>query len=207
MELLCPKCGASNKDVGFSGPFCVKCRPVEIKCPKRMEFMRCSKCKRVRLKGNWVACSDEKLAQEVISKCKGEFLSGTYSFMNQEATFFVGDKDHMFPVKRSIKANVIKNICPDCVRKSGGYFEAIIQLRGKGAKISKHGRLFKKMLFKKTFVTKEEQVKEGLDLYIGSSRAVVEMLAELGIRARISRKLAGEKAGKRLYRTTFLVRV
>ncbi len=207
MELLCPKCGASSKEVGFCGPFCLKCRPVEIKCPKRLEYMRCSRCERVRLKGNWVACTDEKLAQEALKKCKGEFLRGTYSFMNQEATFFVGDEKHMFPLKRKFTVNVVKNICPDCVRKSGGYFEAIIQIRGKGAKIGRYDRLFKKMLAKKTFVTKEEMHKEGLDLYIGNSRAVVEMLAELGLRAKVSRKLAGEKAGKRLYRTTFLVRV
>jgi nonsense-mediated mRNA decay protein 3 len=207
MELICPKCGASSRETDFSGPFCIKCRPVEIKCPKRLEFMRCSRCGRVRLKGNWVACPDEKLAQEALSKCKGEYLKATYSFMNQEGTFFVGDKEHMFPVKKKFKVNVVKNICPDCVRKSGGYFEAVIQLRGKTGKIRKYERLFKKMLAKKTFVTKEEELKEGLDLYIGNSRAVVEMLAELGVRARISRKLAGEKAGKRLYRTTFLVRV
>lgn len=169
--------------------------------------MRCSRCGRVRLKGNWVACTDEKLAQEALKKCRGEYLRATYSFREQEGTFFVGDEKHVFPVKRKFKVNVVKNICPDCVRKSGGYFEAIIQLRGKAGKVRRYERLFKKMLAKKTFVTKEEELREGLDLYIGSSRAVVEMLAELGVRAKMSRKLAGQKEGRRLYRTTFLVRV
>lgn len=207
MELICPKCGASSEKVSFSGPFCIRCRPVRISCPKRMEFLRCSRCKRVRLKGNWVECGKEKLEAEVLRKCKGEFISGTYSFEDQEATFFVGDSTQMFPVKIRINANVIKNICQECSRKSGGYFEAIVQLRGREGRIRYYDKLFRKMLMKKSFVAKEEARKEGLDLYIGDSRAVVEILAELGIRARISRKLAGQKEGKRLYRTTFLVRV
>lgn len=207
MELICPKCGVSNREAPFSGPFCIKCRPVEIDCPKRMEFIRCSKCKRVRLKGNWVEADEAKLAKEVISKCKGDFMSGTYDFRKQEATFFVGDRRQVFPVKQKIKVNVVKNICPECSRKSGGYYEGIIQLRGKKGKVKKAQRDLKKMLLKRTFITKEEELKEGVDLYIGESKAVVELLAELGLKAKITRKLAGQKEGKRLYRTTFLIRL
>ena len=207
MELKCVKCGISEKEIPFSGPFCIKCRPLNIKCPKHIEFIRCSKCGRVRLKGNWVKADEAKLSEEVISKCKGEFISGSYDFRKQEATFFVGDRTRMFPVKERIKASVLKNICPDCSRKSGGYFEGIIQLRGSKGKVKKAFWMMKKMLAKKTFITKEEEKKEGLDIYVGSSKAVVEMLAELGLRARISKKLAGQKEGKRLYRTTFLIRL
>lgn len=207
MKLICPKCGASNEKMPFSGPFCVKCKPVHIKCPKRLEYLRCSKCGKVRLKGNWVACDEEKLGKEVIGKCKGEFVGGTYSFHDQEATFFVGGRDRIFPVKEHITVDVVKNLCPDCSRQSGGYFEAIIQLRGPLSRINRYDKLFRKLLMKKTFVTKEVERKEGLDLYIGNSRAVVEMLAELGVKAKITRKLSGEREGKRLYRTTFLLRL
>jgi len=207
MKLICPKCGATNEEIAFCGPFCIKCQPVHITCPKRLEYMRCGKCKKVRLKGNWVNADEAKLSDAIISKCKGEFVRGSYSFPNQEATFFVGDKDRLFPVKMPISVRIVKNICPHCSRQSGGYFEAIIQLRGPISKINRHDRLFRKILLKKTFVTKEVERKEGLDLYIGDSKAVVEMLADLGIKARISRTLAGEKEGQRVYRTTFLVRL
>ncbi|MBD3398233.1 hypothetical protein GF412_03500 [Candidatus Micrarchaeota archaeon] len=207
MELRCPKCGISSREIPFSGPFCIKCKPVNIKCPKRMEFIRCSKCGRVRLKGNWVKADESRLSEEVISKCKGEFIGGSYDFRKQEATFFVGDKNRMFPVKRRIKVSIVKNICQECSRKSGGYFEGIIQLRGPKGKVMKACRTIKKMLAKTTFITKEEAKKEGLDLYVGSSKAVVELLAELHLRAKMSKKLAGQKEGKRLYRTTFLIRL
>ncbi len=207
MKLICPKCGAGNDEIAFSGPFCIKCKEVKIKCPKRLEFMRCSKCKKVKLKGNWVNADEKKLSDAIIGKCKGEFVRGSYSFPNQEATFFVGNKERLFPVKVPINVRVIRNICPSCSRQSGGYFEAIIQLRGPISRINRHDRMFRKILLKKTFVTKEVERKEGLDLYIGDSKAVIEMLSELGIKAKISRTLAGEKEGRRVYRTTFLVRL
>lgn len=207
MELRCAKCGVSNKEVAFSGPFCIKCRPVHIKCPKRMEFIRCTKCKKVRLKGNWVNADEAKLAKEVISKCKGEFISGSYDFRQQEATFYVGDKSAMFPVKETISARVVKTICQSCSRQSGGYFEAIIQLRGPPGRIKKAYWTIKKMIGNKTFLTKEEEKKEGMDLYVGSSSMVVEMLAELKLKSKITKTLAGEKEGKRVYRTTFLIRL
>lgn len=207
MKLICPKCGATNQEMPFSGPFCVKCKPVHIKCPKRLEYLRCSKCGKARLKGNWVECDEEKLAMEVISKCKGEFLRGSYSFHEQEATFFVGGRDRIFPVKEKINVSIVKNLCPDCSRKSGGYFEAIIQLRGPLSRINRYDKMLRKAIMKKTFVTKQVERKEGLDLYIGNSKAVVEALSEMGIKAKITRKLSGEREGKRLYRTTFLLRL
>jgi len=207
MELRCAKCGVSDKEVPFSGPFCIKCKPVHIKCPKRLEYIRCTKCGKVRLKGNWVNADESKLAKEVISKCKGEFISGSYDFRKQEATFYVGDKSTMFPVKEKINVSVLKTICQSCSRQSGGYFEAIIQLRGPSGRIKKAYWTLKKMLGKKTFLTKEEEKKEGMDLYVGDSKAVVEMLSELKLKAKMSKTLAGEKEGKRLYRTTFLIRL
>lgn len=206
MKLICPSCGATSEEVRFSGPFCMKCKPVSIKCPKRLVYMRCGKCGKFRFKGNWVEFSLEKLEKEVISKCSGEFLSGTYNLDTQEATFYVGDKKEMYPAKMLVPVELEKVMCPECSRKSGGYFEAIIQLRGQNAKIKYYQKLMGRKLSLVTFITKEETKKEGIDMYIGSSRAVVEVLSELGLRAKISRKLSGQKDGKRLYRTTFMIR-
>ncbi len=206
MKLLCPSCGVSNEEVRFSGPFCVKCKPVHIDLPKKVEYQRCSRCGRVRLKGNWIEWNEAKVEGDVAAKFKGEFLRATYSLPDQEATFFVGDKREMYPLKMQVPVAILKVICQQCSRQSSGYFEAIIQLRGKPSSIKRFTRLFKKILAKKTFLSKEEEKKEGVDLYVGNSREVVALLSELGMRAQISRKLAGQRQGKRLYRTTFLLR-
>lgn len=206
MKLICPSCGVSNEEVRFSGPFCIRCKPVHIECPKRAEYQRCSRCGRMRFKGSWAEWNEAKIEEDAIAKCRGEFLRGTYSLPDQEATFFVGDKKEMYPLKIKFPVDIIKVICQQCSRQSSGYFEAIIQLRGKQSSIKRYARLFKKILAKKTFLSKEEEKKEGMDLYVGSSKEVVALLSELGMRAKISRKLAGQREGKRLYRTTFLLR-
>ncbi len=46
MKLICPSCGVSNEEVRFLGPFCIRCKPVHIECPKRAEYQRCSRCGR-----------------------------------------------------------------------------------------------------------------------------------------------------------------
>ena len=206
MKLLCPSCGISNEEVRFSGPFCVKCKPVHIDVPKRAEYQRCTRCGKMRFKGSWTDWNESKVEDDIAAKCKGEFLRATYSLADQEGTFFVGDKKEMYPLKIQFPADIIKVICQQCSRQSSGYFEAIIQLRGKQSSIKRYVRLFKKILAKTTFLSKEEEKKEGTDLYVGSSREVVALLSELGMRAQISRKLSGQREGKRLYRTTFLLR-
>lgn len=206
MKLLCPSCGASNEEVRFAGPFCVRCKPVHIDVPKKPEYQLCSTCGRMRFKGSWSEWNEAKIEEDVISKCRGEFLKGNYSLERQEGTFFVGDKKEMYPFKIQFPVLIVKVLCPQCSRQSSGYFEAIIQLRGKPSSVKRFTRLFKKILSKKTFLSKEEEKKEGTDLYIGSSREVVALLAEMGMRAQISRKLSGQRQGKRLYRTTFLIR-
>jgi NMD protein affecting ribosome stability and mRNA decay len=92
---------------------------------------------------------------------------------------------------------------------SGGYFEAIVQLRGENReRLRQFGASLEKRLSEKTFVSKVDEKKEGIDLYIGSSKAVVADFSNRGIKALISRKLFGkDKEGRTTYRTTFLVRL
>ncbi|MEM4272708.1 MAG: NMD3-related protein [Candidatus Bilamarchaeaceae archaeon] len=206
MKLICPSCGASNEEVRFSGPFCMRCKPVHISLPKKVEYQICPRCGRMRFKGNWIEFSEAKIEEDVASKCRGEFLRATYSLKEQRATFFVGDRKEMHRLEMPLAVGLVKALCPDCSRKSSGYFEAIIQLRGKPSSVKRYARLFKKILSRKTFISKEEERKEGADLYVGNSKELISLLREMGIRAHVSRKLAGQREGKRLYRTTFLIR-
>jgi len=50
-------------------------------------------------------------------------------------------------------------------------------------------------------------LKEGIDIYAGSSKAVMEVLSEMGIKGyKISRKLHTAKQGKRIYRISISIR-
>jgi nonsense-mediated mRNA decay protein 3 len=203
--LVCPRCGRTSDKVAFIESFCIDCYPLSIKVPDRVELEQCARCGRIRLRGEWTPFSEKKLADLVLSRCKGDFIDAGYGFEHQTAWFLV--KGGSARVERKIPLLIRRTVCPQCSRISGGYFEAIIQLRGDRRRMDKYADMFVKRLQKKTFITKTEEKDGGLDLYIGNSKAVVAMMGEMGLKVLMTKKLVGREEGKRLYRTTFLLRL
>jgi len=204
-SLICPKCGRSSDDIRFVEAFCVDCYPVKLRCPAKMEVEQCTRCGRMRIRGEWIDPGKRALSDYIIGKCKGDFDGGVYDPGEQTATFVMSKSG--VKIERSIALEIKKTICWQCSRISGGYFEAIIQLRGDPLKVKGHALLFVKKLSKRTFIAKEEEKEGGLDIFVGNSKAVVELMSEMGIKTLITKKLVGVSEGKRLYRTTFLVRL
>ncbi|HIH23061.1 TPA: hypothetical protein HA238_05000 [Candidatus Micrarchaeota archaeon] len=209
---ICPRCGAKSSEKEFIDSFCVDCSEVKIKSPKENYFkiVRCKQCERALLKGEWQKASFSDIEAFIASKFKGEYERAEYSLQNGAVTFYVkkGEKIHSF--EKRFKVDVGTGTCPDCGRISGGYYEAIIQVRtddGNKTRIAQYATALEKRLSEKTFVSKVDEKKEGTDLYIGSSKAVVQYLHNSEIRALITRKLFGRREGRRLYRTTFLIRI
>ena len=203
-DLICPRCGRSSKDVEFIEAFCRDCAPVRLECPPKVELETCTRCGRVKLRGEWTAHSAKKIAELVLGKCKGGFERAEYF---PEAGIAKFDMESGARLERSIILEMKKTICQQCSRISGGYFEGIIQLRGDKERAEKYAGSLISRLEKKTFIAKTDEKDEGIDIYVGSSKAVVALMAELGVRALITKKLVGRDQGKRLYRTTFLIRL
>lgn len=203
-DLICPRCGRSSRDVGFIEAFCKDCAPVRLECPPKVQLEVCTRCARAKIRGEWTNESTRKIADLVLSKCKGEFESSGYDEESGVAAFLLpgGVK-----AERSIILERRKTICQQCSRISGGYFEGIIQLRGDRAKAERKAHELLSRLERKTFIAKTDEKDEGIDIYVGSSKAVVALMAELGIKTLITKKLVGRDQGKRLYRTTFLIRL
>ncbi len=113
--------------------------------------------------------------------------------------------------------------CDMCSRESGGYFEAIIQIRAAGRFPTEEekkrsmtiAREAMESMRKKgdrlAFISEEVEQKGGIDLYMGSmnaSRQVCRLInLELGGNFSESPTLVGMKDGKNLYRITFAVRL
>ncbi|MEW5996973.1 MAG: NMD3-related protein [Candidatus Micrarchaeota archaeon] len=205
-NIICPKCGATSDKVQFIGPFCIKCSPIRIECPKEFSIDVCAKCGRMRLARDWVPITDTLLNRLFSRKCRGDFKKVEFD-PSGTATFFIEKEGNIFPLQRHFKFIQNKIMCPDCSRKGSGYFEAIIQLRGSPERIAKYEKLLTSGLSKTTFIAKTEDLKEGKDIYAGSTKSVLELFHGLGLRTLITRKLSGQKQGKRLYRTTFLLRL
>jgi nonsense-mediated mRNA decay protein 3 len=107
-------------------------------------------------------------------------------------------------------------ICERCSRIAGGYYAAIVQIRAEvriptDDELSIAENIAYSALGESDFVSKEQMLKEGLDIYVSSaeygrriSRTVVK---ELGGSFSESKKLYGRKDGREIYRLTFLVRL
>jgi len=204
--LICPKCGKTSKEKKFIDAFCIDCYPYNLKIPEKIEIEICKRCRRMRIKGEWKEYSKKKIEKHIEGKCKGDFSSVEYNLESQTATFTIVKGDSEAQVEREIPFKEKTVICPDCSKIAGGYFESIIQLRGNERKVKKYAKILTRMLSRSTFISKVDEKKEGTDLYVGSTRSVLETIAELGVKRKITRKLAGTKHGKKFYRTTFLLR-
>ncbi|MBD3210860.1 hypothetical protein GF318_05755 [Candidatus Micrarchaeota archaeon] len=203
-ELICPKCGRSSDEIEFIEAFCVDCYPAKVKCPRKLEIEQCRKCGKIRIRGEWIPFSRERISEYVVSKCRGEFDGAEYLTDMGVVRFAIQGKKH---VERYVEVELKGTMCTYCSRISGGYFEGIIQLRGNPKRIEKYANMLADKLEKRTFITKAEDKHGGLDIFVGSSKAVVELISELRLKADITRKLVGVKHGKKLYRTTFLIRL
>lgn len=205
--LICPKCGKTGKEKKFMEAFCVDCYPYNLKTPEKIvEIEVCKRCRKMRFMGEWIEYSRKKIEEYIAGKCRGDFSSVEYDLNSQIAIFTIRKDDSEAQVERKIPFKEAITICPDCSKIAGGYYEAIIQLRGNEGKIKKYAKLLTKMLSRSTFISKVDEKKEGTDLYVGKTRAVLDTLAELRVKRKITRKLAGTKHGKKFYRTTFLLR-
>lgn len=200
MPKQCPKCGVMDTEKSFMDSFCTGCylsmnMPT---LPAKITIYRCRACGNERFTA-WTTPVDESIAHELRSK-----RFGTPEVRLEERRVMVKYND--ISTEFCIPLKVKDSICNTCSQKSAGYYEAIIQLRGKYA----HDRIFAGKIMRQlehlTFIPKTEELKEGLDIYVGSKQAVVAVLTALNLRLMTSNKLYGVKDGRRIYRTTFLVR-
>lgn len=207
MSIICPKCGRDSDSVPFIDAFCVDDYPVKVECPRKLEVLTCKSCGMMFLKGEWMPSNPNKIAAYLVSKCKGDFADATYDIDRQIMTFLIVKGESKIKIERPVILEKTTTTCPRCSRISGGYFEAIIQLRGDPKKVERTAASIMKKLPGKTFISKTEEKDGGIDIYAGSSKAVIQLMGEMGIRTLISKKLVGRDEGKQLYRTTFLMRL
>ena len=204
--LICPRCGKTSNEKEFIEAFCVDCYEFKLRLPKELKVEVCGRCGRMRLHGDWQQFDRRKLSEYIAKKCKGDFVGAAYDPDLGLCTFKFEKGGQKIAVQRPIEVERITTICTDCSRASGGYFEAIVQLRGEAEKVEHAAQKLERQLSKKTFISKIEEMHGGLDLYAGSSKSTAAVLSELGFKPTVSTKLFGKKDGKKLYRVSFALR-
>lgn len=220
---LCPSCGAAKR------PF--------LETPDIVDVTRCSHCGRLERRGTWMLApgDDETVsrlaldeavdidpdlaAPQLRSEFRWEDPKNAVVQVRLEGQYL----EH--PVEREAEVRIRLKIgsCNDCSRKYGGYFEAIVQVRGSDervlrdrsdsilAQITKDVERYRLEHRTGAYISRSDRVKGGFDLYFGNqeiARLVARNLADkFGAEYAESAKLVGRKDGADLFRFTLLVRL
>jgi nonsense-mediated mRNA decay protein 3 len=131
----------------------------------------------------------------------------------------VGDTQHE---SFDINVRVDRATCDRCSRISGGYYESKVQIRADHrtpdeAELQRALEIVTRTIEsaqkadRLAFIAKTIQLREGLDLYVGTVKAakriVRALVREMGGSFSDSAKLVGRRDGKDIYRVTFAVRL
>ena len=125
--------------------------------------------------------------------------------------------------EKAVAATVRRTTCDRCSRMAGNYYEAIVQVRGSsGPPASFELEESRKIAEARTdlclergdrhsFIQETKEVKGGIDLVVGSTqqgRSIARAIQDrFGGSSQESYKLVGMRDGKKVYRTSILIRL
>ena len=205
----CPLCNASSEKVRFYGEFCEDCLAKQLiaELPREATLEKCKDCGRVRFGRDWLPLDDEGMELIMKSRYKGYGVK-LLSFHSPIARIRVKDPDNGLYVEKSVDILYTKILCINCSRRHGGYFETTVQFRGKPDRINVLIVALQRFLEKNDgYVAKVVDVDNGVDVYVSSRALTTSFLAKKNLKHVDSYTLHTEKQGKRLYRSTYAVRV
>lgn len=229
LSKFCPKCGKETEK--FSGKVCEECaggndseKRELFSIPDVVRIGLC-RCGSVRIGGEWKKYGSP--AEAVDSAVKSEMKKDRRVIVSTECAD-AGDLESPRPgkiilealvsaikgdeaQKESVRIMASRDCCPSCSRASGGYYEAIIQVRSKrGEELRKRIESAFNGKGEKSFISKKVEGKWGTDYYVGSCKEAKSLAnalkKEYHLNIRISHTVAGKKDGKELRRTTFALK-
>ena len=231
---FCPKCGKSDK--AFYGNFCIDCylkdHP-DVLHLENISFNQCPRCLRVFSRGEWESGKPEHMEELISSRVKTALidpsihvvlLEGNAKREIYEVTVEGQLGGEQVSLANEVQVKYVKDMCNVCSRKSGNYYEAIIQLRPK-EKVVDLDRLKTALIFLRNearALTKKDRhaeifryelVKNGIDIYFGSSRVAKISLQHLQstydpvIKESYTLRGVDKETGKKRYSVTYSVRV
>lgn len=234
---FCPKCG-SNADV-FYDNVCRQCyigNKTLLECPQVVYGRICPTCGSVFRKGRWQSGGAE---EDIVISFVKEDLEINRDARSLELALSPKQLDYSryqvhIEAKGEIKGAPIDatldtevriswETCDTCSRISGGYFEAIVQIRA-DKRLPTHEELTKcislaedvaarsqKKGDRLAFIARTEELPEGIDIYVGliklGKQICRAVMATFGGKFTESPKLIGQKNGVDLYRITYALRL
>ncbi|MEM4554904.1 MAG: NMD3-related protein [Candidatus Anstonellaceae archaeon] len=201
MPRFCPICGRPDSNASFLGELCFGCASEKMRKLHRVSISLCQQCNFVldRARKRKECTIEDEIIRILKLKDQNASISEDLKSVSIQTPAGV--------LTQPLKVSFQKLMCIECGRASSQYFEAIIQLRGDFGLVDRKAKQICACLKKTTFIPKIEQLKEGVDIYVGSRKEAISCLNLLGLGFLRTEKLAGQRQGRRLYRTTLLVRL
>lgn len=217
-RLFCPKCGKSVDRI--YGGLCENCFLDSFKLykrlPEKLHITLCKECgKFYREKNSFI--SMENAIEDFFKNLKfKEIKSVSYRIFSGNVLTELHLEINGLRKIEETKIRIVQSqiICKFCSMKLGGYYTAILQIRGKfniNVILNDVENLLEKLKTRDSlaFISKIVENKNGIDLYLGSKGSgdrIIKLLKDkYKVKVKISRKLYGERQGKRVYRNTILV--
>jgi len=237
--MFCPECGETNAEM-VDG-ICKNCflkKYQLLKIPENITVTVCSHCNAKLEEGKWKESyipeeeiiyralekniEIDKLAENEEIELEIDQMRGTIAECYIEAVADVLGEKIVESHNSNVKIN--HSVCPDCSKKSSGYFEAVVQLRAdkrefNPEEIKNIDELIQKTILKQSkkdklaYIPQIAKLKEGRDYYIGSlksARKVAENIKDHygGVLKESPRLISEDKStGKGLYRVWISVRL
>ena len=169
---------------------CLRTRTVFSEVPERIQQHRCAKCGLHEVEKRWVRIEDEELGElrlrehlGVTEGASSVAVDMVYQPIDERTARLHVTVDgqlegHQFTDQHEVLLQTSNAVCPACTRKAGAYFEATMQLRSAGRRLSDEelkslrGTLDELLNESESdpmfFITKEGPVTGGWDLQFGS---------------------------------------
>ncbi|MCZ0859659.1 60S ribosomal export protein NMD3 [Methanocorpusculum sp. MG] len=233
---FCPKCGAPSVNGELCGNCRVK-DTVWITIQPRVECICCPSCGSTKTAGIWSDCQIEReeLAETLVNSAisihkdvqniQKDIHIVDISVNRSIATVFVSGTLYGVPLETTQKVKIVwaREQCDRCCRISGSYYEGVIQVRATGRKpTSFELRRAAEIAYqiedqlqtagdRLSFVSDIDEQKDGIDIIFSSqtigSAISHDICGALGGSFTTHPKLVGEKAGIKLYRVTYSIRL
>ena len=230
---FCLVCGADPPLYGerMCEP-CVRKRVKLVKVPENIPWVRCARCGIVEIQGKWVQISEEEIWDELIQRhvhfhkdaedvglaLETRTVSDRHTLLHIQVEGVI--EDLLFQEEHTMRARMANGVCLTCTRRAGNYFEATVQLRSTGRRLSEDEFTALRATLDKVlddladdpmfFITSEGPVTGGYDIVLGSKGLARtwgrHLVSEYGGQVAESNTTVGRKDGIDVTRLTLLYR-
>ncbi len=234
-EVPCPECG---KQIAPESELCSRCYADSIDAfslPDSVGLSVCSSCGSFDVGEGWNSLDEAVPEAELVMQAVERELKAHVDALDPSISLacrqidtgrYEVDVDFSAKVRgvhvretEAVSVSIDRTTCTTCSRRSGGYYESIVQVRASGREPDEseleravevaYGVAGRDYGDRDTFVTKTQEVEGGVDVYMSTTKAgrqVAEKLSqEYGADVGESATLVGEREGDEVYRVTYAV--